>query len=176
MEKVSLYFPPVSGLAQPLLPPPRPAFPLPLLLSGSAHFFSPAACLPPSPFLLLAPAQRQSARLAAQEDNQRRAPPLPSPQQMTGRPHASVSPTGGAQRSGSSSTLSPSRTRPSATKSRAFRASSPFSACLSPFIYSPRCPQPPIFTRAPAATFKLAKSPPRSTSQPIRHCSASQAL
>jgi len=147
--------------------------PLPTRLGlGPTLSFPPRGLLFPSPFPLLAPAQRQSARLAAQEDNQRRAPPLPSPQQMTGRPHASVSPTGGAQRSGSSSTLSPARTRVRAQPRARFGRGVSISPDSRPLNTAPKPRNPPIHPQPqPPRRFSL-KLTAEIRRDPIHRCSA----
>ena len=121
---------------------------------GSAHstlFPSPAAC-----FLLLPPFF--SAR------------PTSRPRQSSQRPRAvlfavaadSVDPRpvslpSGARRSGSSPTSSPSRTRAERNHHARSHASYPSSTRLLPSKYSPRCPQLPTSTRAPAVASMLTK-------------------
>ena len=133
-------------------------FPLPLSISGSAHFSPPPRpAFPPSPSLFLAPAQRQRGPLRGPDGAVSAARPSPSPLQMTGRARASASLPGRARQSDPSPTSSPARTRVRAQPPRVFHVSSPFPVGLWPFKYSPRRPQSPNSSRAAAAASNFAK-------------------
>ena len=125
-------------------------------LSGSAHSsFSPAASfltLPPSSLRGPVPGFRPKQRSPATDA---RAPFIASAADRAAPLSASLP--GGAQWSEPSPTSSSSRTRAERNNCARFRASSPLSARLCPFIYPPRCPAIPYLHPAPAAASKLAK-------------------
>ena len=146
-------------------------FPLPLPVSGSAHFsLSPPPRGLPAPFPLSSlrgpvPGFGPSASTARV-----RAPP--SPQPLTGRPRAPVSLPGGVHLSDSSSTLSPSRTRPERNHRARFARAILLPPDSSPLNTRPAARNPPTHPEPQPPRRNSPSSPPRSTPQPIRRCSA----